>query len=172
MLKLKWQMLNERYGKRKGITLIELLIYLAITAIVLVVVIDLVTRVAQNQSKSAGQGGVNANARFLVDRLTYSISEGSTITGSYPADNLYLTVAAQQVSFTLTDGQIFYQEGAGGQLPLTDSTVEILPINPGESIFNKVINGTAESVQIRFKVTFKQNNLSRDFETAVLVKGK
>jgi hypothetical protein len=85
---------------------------------------------------------------------------------------LYLTVAGGQVSFTLTDGQIFYQANGGNQIPLTDSTVEILPINPGESIFNKIVNGTAESVQIRFKATFKQNNLSRNFETAVMVRGK
>lgn len=161
-----------KFKKSRAITLIELLIYLAITALVLVVVIDLVTRVAQNQSKGIGQGEVNANARFLVDRLTYSISEGSTITGSYPADDLHLTVAGGAVSFTLTEARILYQEGVASPLPLSDSLVTIAPINPGESIFNKVVNGTAESVQIRFKVTFKQNNLSRNFETAVLIKGK
>ena len=158
--------------KSKAITLIELLIYLTITTIVLVVMIDLVTRIAQNRSASQGQTEVTQNARFLTNRLTYSIEQASAINGSFPANSLDLTINDLPVTFSLEDNQIFYQEGVNPPMALTDQKVSVSPINSGESIFNHLINGNAQSVQVRFKIIFGQTNFSRDFETAVLIKGK
>lgn len=164
-------MRNLKLRKRPGITLIELLIYLAITAIVLVVMIDLVTRIAQNRGASQGQTEVTQNARFLTDRLSFAISQASDISGSYPANDLNLTVNSSPVSFMLENGQIFYKEGGGAPLALTDPTVEVAPVG-FENIFNQVINGQAKSFQIKFKITFRETNFSREFETAAIVEGK
>lgn len=160
------------FKKHRGITLIELLIYLAITTIVLVVVIDLVARIAQNRSASRGQTEATQNARFLSERLTYAIQSASTATGEYPADILNLTVNGGPIVFTLQDGQILYEENLAAALALTDQNVEISAIGPDESIFNKIVNGNMESIQIRFKITFKETSFSRQFQTAVLLRGK
>ncbi len=160
-----------KFKKSRAITLIELLIYLAITMIVLVVVIDLVTRITQNRSQSIGQEEVTANARFLTDRLAYAIESASSIDGAYPADNLNLTVNGENVTFSLVDGQIFYSEAAGVPVALTNTKVEIAP-SGGGSIFTKITNASSQSVEIKFSVVFKQNNLTRDFQTSVLARGK
>jgi type II secretory pathway pseudopilin PulG len=163
-------MRNLKLRKSKAMTLVELMIYLAITMIVLVVVIDLVTRVAQNKSQSTGQEEVTANARFLIERLTYSIQQSSDVTGSYPANSLNLTVKGEEVGFILEGGQIVYHEGTGPAVALTNNLVEIIPLDG--DIFTKIINNPAQSVQIKFQVKYKTNNLSRDFETTVLARGK
>lgn len=160
-----------KFKKSRGITLIELLIYLAITAIVLVVIIDLVTRVAQNKSSTAGQEEISSNGRLVMERLTYAVQSASSIDGAYPADNLDLTINGTAVSFSLSDGQIFYAEGFGAPTALINSKVEVLP-PAGENIFNKVANDPAQTVQIKFKIRFKQNNLTRDFQTSLLARNK
>jgi len=158
--------------KHSGITLIELLIYLAITMIVLVVIIDLVTRIAQNRNFSAGQAVTSQNARFLADRLTYAIAQSSVIDGSYPADTLSLTINSESVVFSLSEGQVFSKVGSGPGIALTDSQVAVSAISPGENIFQKITNGETLSVQIKFKATFKQTGFERDFETTALARGK
>ncbi|MBM2820700.1 MAG: hypothetical protein HW405_460 [Candidatus Berkelbacteria bacterium] len=159
-----------KFKNRTAVTLIELLIYLTITTIVLVVMIDLVTRIAQNRSASIGQTQVTQNARFLNDRLEVSIQSASVASGVYPSNTLNLTVDGSSVTFSLSNGQMFYQEGAGPANPLTESSVKIEPIDNGQ-IFEKITNGTAASIQIKFKVVFSQNNFSRDFQTTVLLRG-
>jgi|GEM_PF-6922489 len=158
--------------KNRGITLIELLIYLAITAIVLVVVVDVVARIAQNRAAAQGQTEVTQNARFLSERLNLAISQASALSGTYPANNLNLTVNSLPVVFSLVNDQIFYQEASNPPVALTDQKVAVAPINSGESIFNLLTNGQAQSVQIRFKITYKQNNFTREFETAAVVEGR
>lgn len=160
-----------KFKKRRAITLVELIIYLSLTMIILVVVIDLVTRIAQNRAAVQGQTLITQNARFMTDRLNLAISQASAISGSYPGDKLNLTVNSSAVSFFLEKGQIFYEEG-GTTTPLTDQHVTVAPVSDSESIFKKMTNGSSQSVQIRFKITSKLNNFSRDFETAAVLEGK
>lgn len=161
-----------KFKQSRALTLIELLIYLAITTIVLVVVISLMTSIAKSKSQSFGQGDINQNGRFFTERVTYSVQQASDISGSYPADNLNLTINTVSAVFSLSGGQIFYQEGAGPSLPLTSPQVEISSINPGEGIFEKTTNNNAQSVQVKFKVKFKETGFSQDFQTSVLARGK
>lgn len=161
----------QKFKIRKAMTLVELMIYLSITMIVLVVVIDLVTRVAQMKVQSSGQETVSANTRFLTDRLTYAILEASLVDGAYPSNDLSLSLSGETFNFTLSDGKIYYQENSGAITALTDDKVEIIP-PPGGNIFTKITNNTASSVQIRFSVQNKQNKLIKTYETTVLTRGK
>jgi len=162
---------TKQFKKHQAMTLVELLIYLAITMIVLVVVIDLVTRVAQVKSQSVGQEEVSANARFLTDRITYAVQASSSIDGSYPSNDLNLTVNGLATAFSLNSGQIFYTEGFATPVALTNTLVEIVPPEGG-NIFTKITNGSSSVIQVIFQVRFKQNNFTRDFQTSVLARGK
>ncbi|KKQ74294.1 MAG: hypothetical protein US94_C0008G0009 [Berkelbacteria bacterium GW2011_GWB1_38_5] len=164
-------MKTHNISKKQGMTLVELLVYLSITAIVLIVVIDLVTRVVQNRSATYGQGEAVTNGRIFSDKLLYSVQNASAINGSYPADSVSLTISGVAVTYALSGNQIFYNEGAG-PIPLTTDRVEILPINVGENIFSKVTNGSVNSIQARFKVKFKENGYFQDFEISALSRGK
>ena len=159
-------------SKKAGLTLIELLIYLSITAFVLVVVIDLVAHISQNQKLNAGQSEVNANARLVLERISFATREAQDISGVYPSDKLNLTIDASQVTFFLNDNKIFYRDSLGTEVPLSNSLVEFSPINLGESIFNKILNNQSQSVQLRFKVKYKNSQFSQDFQTTLTARGK
>lgn len=165
----KFQIPNK---KRRGITLVELLIYLTITIIILVVIIDLVTRIGQSHQASAGQDEVITNGRFIIDRITYATRMASTIEGDYPANNLNLVINGQTSNFTLNNSRLYYQEGISPSQFISDSNVIISPINQGENIFYKNINGQAVTIQVKMKISFLDNNFSRNFQTTMLVRGK
>ena len=157
--------------KQKGLTLIELIIYISITMIILVIIIDLTINVTAQKSANVGQNQVNENTRFFAERLTYEIQSASEVSGLYPQDNLSLTVNGSPVVFTLSNGRFYIQEGINPQFALTEDNVLIEPL-VGESIFNKVDNGIYPSIEIKFKITYKQANYSRDFQTTATLRGK
>ncbi len=159
-------------SKKAGLTLIELMIYFSITAFVLVVVIDLVAHISQNQKANAGQSEVVANSRLVTERISLSLRGAKEITGVYPSDELNLTIDSSQATFSLKDGQFVYAENLGPEAPLTNSLVEISPINSGESIFNKISTDKYQSVQIRFKIKYKNSNFFQDFQTTLFARGK
>lgn len=152
---------------KKGMSLIEIIIYLAIAGIVLAVMIDLVTRIAENRSLSIGQGNVISEANFILDRLTYSIQSADTISGSYPGNTLTLTLNGTNITYSLANGRLYYQEGSAENQPLTDGSVELTPPNPGESLFNQISSGTKASYKINFKMRYKPSNFNRDFVSVV-----
>ena len=158
--------------KKAGLTLIELMIYLSITAFVLVVVIDLVAHISQNQKVSVGYSEVVANSRLITERIGLSLRQAEGVTGVYPSDELNLAIDSNQVTFSLKDGQFVYAENLGPEAPLSNTLVEISPINLGESIFNKISTDKYQSVQMRFKIKYKNSNFSQDFQTTLTARGK
>lgn len=145
----------------------ELMVYLAITMIISVLIIELTSRMLQVKVQSVGSSEVTANAIFLLDRLTYETTNATAATGEYPANSLTLTVNGQPVTFELNNGQIFYQSVA-----LTNNLVEISPTAGGAFIFNQLTNGSIQSIQVKFKVKYKDSNFSRDYQTTFLINGK
>jgi len=153
--------------KKTGLTVMELMVYLAITMIISVLIIELTSRMLQVKVQSVGSSEVTANAIFLLDRLNYGITNANSATGEYPANSLTLTVNGQPVTFELNNGQIFYQSVA-----LTNNLVEINPTAEGTYIFNQLINDSTQSIQVKFKVKYKDSNFSRDYQTTFLINGK
>jgi len=156
-----------KFKKRKGMTLVELMVYLAITMIVSVLIIELTSRMLQVKTQSAGSGEVTYNAALILDRLFYEISNATAATGEYPSDTLNLVVNGTQAKFELSNNQILFEGEA-----LSNNLVEISPPSPDTFIFDRFANGDAESIKLKFKVKFKASNFSRDCETAVFVGGK
>jgi len=157
----------QKFKKSKGMTLIELIVYLAITMIVSVLIIELTSRIVQVKTQSAGSNEVTYNATLILDRLFYEISNASAATGEYPSDALNLVLNGTQTKFELSNNQILYASET-----LSNNLVEISRVSPETFIFDRFANANAESIQVRFKVKYKGSNFSRDYETAVFVGGK
>ena len=157
----------QKFRERKGMTVMELIVYLAITMIISVLIIELTSRMLQVKVQSVGSSEVTANAILLLDRLTYEMANSSLATGEYPGNSITLIVNGQPVTFELNNGQIFYQSVA-----LTNNLVEISPFADGTYIFNQLINGSSQSIQVKFKVKYKDSNFSRDYQTTFLISGK
>lgn len=117
---------------RRGFTLLELLIYIAIISVVLIVATKLSSQVLAVKAKSTALSEVNRNARFVMDRIVTEVGEADaiaagTVFGTNPG-RLELTVTDLGNSptvFAVTDGTLTVQLGSGPALPLTSSQVTV-----------------------------------------------
>ena len=104
-------MLNKQKTKRSkakntGFTLIEILIYIAITSLVTVGFITFILSITSSSSKSYVVSEVNANARMALDIIASKIRTTSDVISPKEGkddDVLELT----ELTFALTDGVLY-----------------------------------------------------------------
>lgn len=154
--------------KRKAMTLIELVIYLSITMVVLVVVLDLVVRLGQTKAASAGQTEVVETARFINNRFLENVKSASKV--ALDQGSLTLTIEGGEVSFLL-EGNTLYRQMGVEKLALSSHNIEILPADGQETIFFIADNGAQRSVELRYKVSNIQNGLTKEYSIAGVPRG-
>lgn len=157
---------------KKGLTLIELIVYIGIVAIVLVALISLSTNLVYSQGKSVNSNEISQNMSLVYTNLVSSIGNAKSVTGSYPADQLALTTASGTLDYSLSGNALLVSENGGTAIPLTNSQV-VVSAPSGGQIFTKVTNGNATSIKIEliFSQTSDVNN-KETLQTSVLVRGK
>jgi len=99
--------------RNSGITLIELLIYIAIIAVVLFIITGFLWDIILGSVKESSYQEVQQNARFALTKITQEIKKATGINNpSLPgssADSLYLIMAAPHLNptrFDLVDGKL------------------------------------------------------------------
>jgi len=159
------------YKLKKGMSLMELVIYLAIVAIVLVVIIDLVTHLVYTQGKNSKNVEVQQNTNFIIDRLSSSISSASAASVS-GGSTLSLTVAGNPVTYNLSGDILTIQQGVLPVQDLSNSKVKISP-PAGSQLFEKITNTTANTIKINLQVALtSDNNIKQQTTTTILLRGK
>lgn len=156
----------------RGISLIELIVYIAVSAVILVAVTDLATHLVFSQVKNTKTSEVTENLNFAMQRISTDIENATVITGSYPANTLTITVSGHQLIYALDNGAIKLSTDGTTAVPITSNKVSIMVVT-GNNVFNKLTNGQANSVNIQFKVAMV-SDLS-NFETGqttVLLRNK
>lgn len=157
---------------KKGMTIIELVVYLGIVAIVLVTMIDMTTRLITSQAKTAATSEVQQNLSYAMNRLTSSIQSASAASGIYPSDTLNLTVEGNPVVFKLNSNALEIEELGLPSMALTSSKVVVSPPSGGQ-IFTKVTNGSTTSIKVNLVVTLVNDiNAKQQAQTTVLLRGK
>jgi len=157
---------------KKGMTIIELVVYLGIVAIVLVTMIDMTTRLITTQTKTAATSEVQQNLSYAMSRLTSSIQSASAVSGTYPSDTLNLTVDGNPVTFKLNSNALEIEEGGLPSTALSSSKVVVSAPSEGR-IFTKVSNGAAISIQVNLMVALASDiNTKQQAQTTVLLRGK
>lgn len=84
---------------KKGFTLIELIIYLAIVSTVLVSISYLIIEIISGQTRAIAFQEVNQNIRFISQIVTKDIREAEAI-GSLSADSMTLTMPGDDIIYT------------------------------------------------------------------------
>ncbi len=157
---------------KKGMTIIELVVYLGIVAIVLVTMIDMTTRLITTQTKTAATSEVQQNLTYVMSRLTSSIENASAISGTYPSDTLNLTVEGNPVTFKLNSNALEIEESGFPSMALTSSKV-VVSAPSGGQLFTKITNGAATSIKVNLVVTLTNDiNTKQQAQTTVLLRGK
>ena len=150
----------------------ELVIYLAVVAIVLVVIIDLVTHLVYTQGKNSKNVEVQQNTSFVVDRLNSTISGASAATVSNGGNTLSLTVAGNPIVYNLSGNTLTIQRGIQPVQNLSNSKVKI-SAPTGSQLFEKIANTNANTIKINLQAALtSDNNTKQQTTTAVLLRGK
>lgn len=87
--------------KKAGFTLIEIILYVGIIAIIFAAIVPFALTIINNGSKSAVQQEVTDNARFISEKINHEIRQATTIT-SVSANSLVLG----STTIDLVDGKV------------------------------------------------------------------
>lgn len=145
----------------KAFSLLELLIYIAILAIVMVILAASFTAINKGRGKSEAQIEVNSNIRFALERIGQDIRSASSI--SVPASgatstSLTTTVSGTQVSYCLTSGTLRRQ--SAGACSASSEAISSQSVSITNLVFTRLENAntitgkTAISVEVAIGMSY------------------
>lgn len=106
-------------NSHKGFTFIELILYVAIVTIILSALVPFAWSAVETGVKSAVQQEVNANARYITERIKYEIRNASGITSVNP-NSISLTNFSPDTAtvIDLSSGNVRINKNGGGTVNL------------------------------------------------------
>lgn len=118
---------------RKGFTLIELIISIAIISIFLISVIFLSLQFVEESQKARSFQEVQQNGRFAMERMLQEIRAASDLNTGASTFNTHpgvLSLAVDDATknptiFDVSGGQLRIKQGTGSALPLTSTKVQV-----------------------------------------------
>lgn len=158
---------NKILINKKGYTLVEMLIYIAILGIISVMVAGIFVTISRTNNRIVSLVEINSNAYSAMERITYETNNASHIylpTSNFINDSAYdplkpaqFSIATKQgisssesigfIDFYLQNNTIFMKQEGVSPVALTSSNVLVESFN-----LNYYKNDTRESVKIDFTV--------------------
>ena len=140
----------------RGATILEFLIYIAVIAVVLTTATLFESELLKSQAKSVAIAEAVRNARFALSRMEIEVREASDVnTGSSTfgtnAGTLSLATVAGGTNptiFTLTNGALTIQQGAGAAIALTNTKVTVSEFR----VDNVGTSGKTKALRLHLKV--------------------
>src|SRR3990172_9672467 len=110
MQRLKMINLNQ-----KGLTLVEIIIYFTLLSIILVIITDLLIKVAESSLESTSKTIIETEAEVIVKRISYDIRRAESIAiPANPGDissNLQLVINGTNINYSLIGSSITIDDG-------------------------------------------------------------
>jgi competence protein ComGC len=159
---------------RRAFTLIELLIFSAIFALMMVAFITIFLSILKVQSRQAGASEVNQQSQFLLQQIQYYVERSSLIELSQDTATttlkLRMAAASEDPTYIYSSSSIVYlqQTATGTAQALTNSKVSVSSL-----IFTKHSNAPShDSVSLSFLVSYNAptssaQQFSQAFQTAI-----
>ncbi len=152
-------------SNRGGLSLIELLVFVAIFVIVAVTFMTILVSIIRVQSRQFAVGEVTQQSQFLLQRIQYFVERSSLVemSADAPTTTLKLRMAATSEDPTyiyLSSSTVFLKQTDGGSSdPLTSDKVLISNLN-----FTKRSNPPGhDSVSTSFTVTYNTQSIGNQF---------
>lgn len=122
--------MNNKNKKSRGVTLIETLIYIGITAFLVSSMMLLTQAILNSNVRVKTSIALEENLQFVMVKISQKIQEASNITvpASGAGNNLVLEMSSgseDPTSFSLSGGVILMAEGSGGAVPILSDEIEI-----------------------------------------------
>jgi len=150
---------------KKGFTLIEMLISIAIFSVIIVAFIGIMVVVLQIQTQSSSSVAVNQESQFLLQKVQYYVESASLINipTSTATSTLQFLVASSSNDpsyIKLSSGTVYLQQtGSGPLLALTSPKVVVTNLS-----FTRNANPPGhDAVNVSFTMAYNTNNMVQAF---------
>ena len=159
---------------RAGLSLIELLIYLAVFSGILMVLYNLFFVTSRIRAVSNATLAMNENARVALGKMRDSILDASVVSvaGTCPENKLNITIGGVVTTYQITSGILEVIVGVNPVQSLTSPLV--ITGTSGPCLFTIITNPAPAkpTVQIQFRVTYNSpnnplTNISQDYQNTV-----
>lgn len=151
----------------RGISLLELLIYIAILAGLMVVVSDAFISLSKGRGQAEARSEVNAAIRFAAERIKQDVKNASAITTptlGTPASTLGMTVAGVPVVYDVLGGVLRRTEN-GVTASTTGSAIAVdAPTFTRIENYSSALNATTTAIQTG--MTFHYNSSTSEWTYA------
>jgi type II secretory pathway pseudopilin PulG len=159
---------------RKAFTLIELLLYIGLLAIVITAVTGFTVDVISTRTKTHVIVEVEQNARFSLLRILRSIRQATDVNNggsTFNNDNGVLALAQSATStdpaiFDLSAGAIRLKEGSGTATPLTTAEVTVTKLR-----FSKDNVNGGKAITALIELKYNTNNTTSDYDYVISTSG-
>lgn len=165
-------------NKRRGVSLLELLIYIALLSIIMVIVSTSFISISKGKGKAEAQSEVNSAIRFSFERLTQDIKSATAVTtpsctpsctadANSTAATLVMTIGGQTVTYDLSGGELRRKVGTQALESITASTT----VNVTNARFTRLENAnliptslSATTTSIRITLSMQHRSTSPDYQ--------
>lgn len=155
---------------QKGFTLIELILYVALVTIILSALVPFAWNTVETGVKSSVQQEVNANVRYISERIKYEI-RNSTGINSVSATSISLSTSTPVTNPTIIDlsgGNIRIKQGAGSPVNLNSVNTVINSLT-----FANYSSGDNKTKHVRFIITVAAQYAAvrQEYQDSVVAEG-
>ena len=165
-------MKKNKLKNKRGITLVELLLYVSLVSIVVLSISSFFILILQDNAKSQIITNVNDQGKFAINIINRAIREASDVinpTVGIPSNSLVLRMddlSKDPTVFSVdNNGILSITEGISNSVSLTNSRVIFSGIKVGQ-IINSIFSTTPDggNKNISFDFNLKTNNTNTSFE--------
>ena len=163
-----------------GFTLLELLIYVAIVAAVMLMISSTFFSLSKGQNQNQARSEVNSNVRFAIEKISQDLFSASGVStpGSAGATStsLVMTISGVTTTYCIANSAIFRQTGGAAcgasSEPITASTVTatgmlFTRLENTNSVLNKTIVSIQADVTASYNSTAPELQYSQEKKTTV-----
>lgn len=161
---------KKKINSQRGVTVVELLLYMAILSVLLTVLTSVFVQALDVQSESNAVSSVEQDGNYILSRLAYDIhrAQGINIPGTNGATNDNFQIVVGGVNYT-------YNTDVNGSLNLTNNLGVNSLNNYGSSVSAFLVQrlgnvgGVENTLKINFTITSRTKRVSgyeqKDFQT-------
>lgn len=141
---------------QKGFSLLELLVYIGILALMSVILSTAFVSLTRGRAQSTARSDVESNARFVLERITQDISAASSVTSptlAAASSTLSIVSSGSTIVYDVAAGILRRTEGAGAAERLTSTAISVeTPTFTRIENYNSTLAATTTSVRVTMTI--------------------
>ena len=155
------------FNHKKGFTLLELLIYVAILAVLMVGIASAFISFNRGRGQVEARSEVNSNLQFAIEKISHDLKFASSVTTPAAAgassNTLVLVLDGSNITYNVSSGQLKRQVNSETPETITSDKVTVAtPTFTRLENTNTVLPKTVISIETNISVTY--NSESPDYQ--------